>query len=151
MGEDFWHRGNSHIPRIGRMMGEKYDVGGAEFLRQRVVTYAEYEFVFPHLTSTLRGAGCYENGESYASRWLVSVQPPFCPYADRGTCSEFRMLSSFCDAIAGADPVGVADSRTRGRIGGFVNALVSGPCCVSCVGAFAQFGLLFPSIIVKVA
>merc|ERR1711865_565777 len=150
--EEFLQRAEAKIPRLGRMMGDTYDSDGADFLRQSVLTYAEYELHAPQLATSLRGEGCHENGKTAGNRWLTPVTPPFCPYADRGTCSEFRMLSGFCDAIARADPSafsGEADGRRR--FGGFVKALVSGPCCVSCVGAFAQFRLLFPGVVVSVA
>merc|ERR1712060_844701 len=132
-------------------MADKYISDGGEFIRQRVFTYAEYEFVSPDLAEPLRGTGNHENGRTYNSRWLTPVQPPFCPFADRGTCSEFRMLSSFCDLISFADPHSAGDSEARNKFTGFLRALVSGPCCVSCVGAFAQFSLLFPNIDIRIA
>mmetsp|Transcript_28243 Transcript_28243/g.93766 ORF Transcript_28243/g.93766 Transcript_28243/m.93766 type:complete len:502 (+) Transcript_28243:498-2003(+) len=149
--EDFLLRASGHVPRIGRMMADTYVADGADFLRQRVVTYAEFELRSPDLREPLRGSGCHENGRTYASSWIAPVRPPLCPYADRGTCSEFRMLASFCDAIAQADPQGTSSASGRAEISGFVRALVSGPCCVSCVGAFAQFRRLFPAVVVSVA
>mmetsp|Transcript_38118 Transcript_38118/g.88449 ORF Transcript_38118/g.88449 Transcript_38118/m.88449 type:complete len:154 (+) Transcript_38118:278-739(+) len=140
-----------HVPRVGRMMNDVYTFDGAEFSQQRVVTYAEFELASPGFARPLGGAGCHTNGPAYRSCWLHPVRPPFCPYADRGTCSEFRMLSSFCDMIGRADPQAFGSSDARVLITGFVRALVSGPCCVSCVGAFAQFHLLFPKVDVEVA
>ncbi|CAE8596980.1 unnamed protein product, partial [Polarella glacialis] len=147
---DFLRRAKAQIPRIGRMMAESFSSDGADFVRQRVLTYAEFEFTAPEFRVPLYGTGIYENGKSYSSHWLTPVQPPFCPFADRGTCSEFRMLAGFCNAIARADPRGAADAEARARITGQVCALVSGPCCVSCVGAFTQFLKLFPQVTVQV-
>merc|ERR1711972_547913 len=138
----FLNQAEKHIPRIGRMMAATYSSDGVDFIRQHVLTYAEYEFSSPDLAYPLRGAGNHENGRTCNSRWLTHVRPPFCPFADRGTCSEFRMLASFCDIIAFADPHGAGDSEARNKFTGYLRALVSGPCCVSCLGAFAQFSLL---------
>lgn len=148
---DFISRGQAEIPRLGRMMGDVYMSGGADFLRQRVLSYAEYTLTAPGAPLPVQGAGCYENGRAYASRWLTPVQPPFCPFADRGTCSEFRMLASLCDLLARADPRSAADEEGRKRFGGRLCVLVSGPSCVSCLGAFAQFRFLFPGILIQVA
>lgn len=148
--EDFMVRAKGHVLRMGRVMADVYTVDGADFLRQCVLTYAEFEFAAPG-AAPLRGAGCHTNGRADRSRWLSPTQPPFCPHADRRTCSEFRMLSSFCDMIARAEPRGTAHSEGRAQFTGSVRALVSGPCCVSCVGAFAQFRLLFPGIELQVA
>mmetsp|Transcript_38417 Transcript_38417/g.119460 ORF Transcript_38417/g.119460 Transcript_38417/m.119460 type:complete len:248 (+) Transcript_38417:152-895(+) len=149
--EAFLRRAEAQLPRVGRMMADTYRADGADFLRQRVLTYAEFEFTAPGLKATLRGKGTHENGRTAGSRWLVPVRPPFCPYADRGTCSEFRMLSGLCEAVARADPRGACDAEARARFAGLLRVLVSGPCCISCVGAFAQFRLLFPGIEVQLA
>eukprot|EP00811_Abedinium_folium_P002453 NODE_1224_length_2554_cov_4.608158.p1 GENE.NODE_1224_length_2554_cov_4.608158~~NODE_1224_length_2554_cov_4.608158.p1 ORF type:complete len:473 (+),score=72.33 NODE_1224_length_2554_cov_4.608158:1011-2429(+) len=149
--DEFLCRANAHVPRLGRMMADTYNSDGADFLRQRVLTYAEYEFVVPGVPSPLTGAGVHENGRTAGTRWLTPVQPPFCPYADRGTCSEFRMLAGFCEDLARSHPHVASDAKVRALVRGMVQVLVSGPCCVSCVGAFAQFRLLFPGIEVRVA
>mmetsp|Transcript_21889 Transcript_21889/g.49879 ORF Transcript_21889/g.49879 Transcript_21889/m.49879 type:complete len:238 (-) Transcript_21889:21-734(-) len=149
--DEFLLRAREHLPRIGRMMGEAYTSDGVDFVRQHVLTYAEYDFTVPSLPAPLRGAGLHANGCAYASRWLTAVRPPFCPNADRATCSEFRMLAGMCDFLAHADPQGAASADGRAQFTGLLQALVSGPCCVSCVGAFAQFRLLFQSIDVQVA
>jgi len=145
----FLSRAAEHV-RIGRAMGGAYS-DGVEFIRQRVVTYAEHGLSWPGLAQPLCGAGVHTNGRAHRSRWLVPVRPPFCPDADRGTCSEFRMLAALCDLVAHSDPQGVCDARVRAQVTGLLQALVSGPCCVSCIGAFAQFHILFPSVDVRVA
>eukprot|EP00747_Dinoflagellata_sp_TGD_P112627 gnl/TRDRNA2_/TRDRNA2_171521_c4_seq1.p1 gnl/TRDRNA2_/TRDRNA2_171521_c4~~gnl/TRDRNA2_/TRDRNA2_171521_c4_seq1.p1 ORF type:complete len:289 (-),score=38.68 gnl/TRDRNA2_/TRDRNA2_171521_c4_seq1:56-841(-) len=149
--EAFQRRACEQIPRLGRMMGEAFVVDGAAFVRTRVLTYAEYTFASPRLHVPLHGAGLHENGRAAEARWLTTVLPPFSPFADRGTCSEFRMLTSLCEALSLADPEGMANDASRREFTGFLKALVSGPCCVSCVGAVAQFVLLFPGINVQLA
>lgn len=148
----FLLRAREHVPHLGRAMGDAYSPGhgGAAFVRQRVLAYAEHDLAAPGLAAPLRGAGVHTNGRAHASRWLVPVRPPFHPRADRGTCGEFRMLAGLCDALAQADPRGAADAEARGRFTGSLQVLVSGPCCVSCSGAFAQFRVLFPGVDVRV-
>jgi len=147
----FLRRALDHIPRIGRMIGDRYSYDGIDFVRQRVMTYAEHELVLDSLRAPVRGSGTYENARTVGNRWLEPVQPPFCPHADRSTCSEFRMWSSICEMIECIEPRAVGDSIARKRITGSINALVSGPCCVSCIGAAAQFRLLFPNVIIFLA
>lgn len=148
----FHQRALQHMPRPGRMMGDLYSSHdcGPLFVRVRVMSYAEHDFNITDskgTTRSLRGEGVYENGKTAGTRWLVPVQPPSCPFADRGTCSEFRMLTAFCEALAreGWRP------GASGLVTGSLVVWVSGPCCVSCVGAVAQFRLLLPGIDVRLA
>lgn len=150
--DNFYNRALQHMPRPGRMMGDLYSSHGCGplFVRVRVLSYAEYEFRFPGragVAGSLRGKGVYENGQTAGTRWLVPVQPPSCPFADRGTCSEFRMLTALCEGLARAG-LGPGSGQF---VTGSLAVWVSGPCCVSCVGAVAQFKLLFPGIGVRLA
>merc|ERR1719161_3347440 len=101
----------------------------------------------PGRSTPVSGSGLHQNGRSAGSLWFQAHVPPFSERADRTTCSEFRMLTSICEEIA---RTGAVDSEaTRAACTGSLKVLVNASCCVSCVGAVAQFRLLFPAVVVS--
>merc|ERR1719387_660456 len=113
----FLERALERVPKVGRMMGEEYASAGATFIRQRVLSYEEHVFRVPGREASLRGDGVHENGRAAPTLWLTPVQPPGCPFADRGTCSEFRMLTGFCEALAREAPAAAGDAEGRRGFG----------------------------------
>lgn len=144
---DFLRRGVAAIPKLSRMMEEPEQAGASAFVKQHVLSYAEYSIEVPGRAGPVCGSGLHQNGKSAGSFWFQAHVPPFSERADRTTCSEFRMLTSICDELARAGDIG--SEAARASCTGSLKVLVNASCCVSCVGAVAQFRLLFPRIAVS--
>jgi len=69
---------------------------------------------------------------------------------DRRFCSEFCLLEDVCTALQRAG-THLSSDPERLRVLGLVQVYVSGPPCLSCVGAFRQFQLLLPRVDLRIA
>jgi hypothetical protein len=146
--EEFCRRSLSEgwIPKIGRLTGVLERSPGVTWVRTRVVSHVQYD---------LRGLGMHLHGEEAAenayhgevlgdSRWLRAVTPPFNPFADRRTCSEFRFFDRIIEALSRA---GLAsDDEVRSKVEGYITIHINCAPCVSCIGVVRQFQLLFKGV-----
>lgn len=146
----FRERATPFIPRLGRLTSEVPRGEGVSWMRTRVVNYWEYNLEWPG--GRLQGA---ENGENALherardSRWLRAVTPPFNPFADRRTCSEFRSFDRLLEELSRAGTS--ADENLRGRVSGCIMMLINAPPCVSCIGVMQQFQLLYPRVVLHIS
>eukprot|EP00747_Dinoflagellata_sp_TGD_P124762 gnl/TRDRNA2_/TRDRNA2_174050_c3_seq1.p1 gnl/TRDRNA2_/TRDRNA2_174050_c3~~gnl/TRDRNA2_/TRDRNA2_174050_c3_seq1.p1 ORF type:complete len:437 (+),score=64.00 gnl/TRDRNA2_/TRDRNA2_174050_c3_seq1:500-1810(+) len=90
------------------------------------------------------GENAYHGEVTGDSRWLRATTPPFNPFADRRTCSEFRSFDRLLDGLAAEGMA--ADVSVRSCVYGHISLLINAPPCVSCIGVVRQFQLLFPNV-----
>lgn len=151
--EDFCQRSldEGWIPKIGRLTGVIQRSPGVTWFRTRVVSHVQYELKGPG--GQLRGEESAENayhGEVHGdSRWLRAVTPPFNPFADRRTCSEFRFFDRLLDALSRASMA--SDAVVRAKVEGHITIRINAPPCVSCIGVVRQFQLLFPGVALRIS
>lgn len=116
-----------------------------------MVNYWECELELPgvfrlHLAEVGENA-CH--GDVVAdSRWLRAVTPPFNPFADRRTCSEFRSFDRLLEHLAQQQ---ACASHERTLLRGRIEMLINAPPCVSCIGVLRQFQLLYPNVVLQVS
>mmetsp|Transcript_79125 Transcript_79125/g.140048 ORF Transcript_79125/g.140048 Transcript_79125/m.140048 type:complete len:281 (+) Transcript_79125:295-1137(+) len=151
--EDFCLRAlqDGWIPRLGRLVSILERGPGVTWIRTRVVSYVVYDLQGPGVE--LQGEEAAENayhGEVLRdSRWLRAVTPPFNPFADRRTCSEFRFFDRLIELLAHA---GVAsDPVKRAQVRGHITIQINAPPCVSCIGVIRQFQMLFPGVMMRIS
>lgn len=115
----------------------------------KVFGYAEYNLERP---IALTGSCLCENGLSNPAashpRWLCPTRLPINAYVDRELCAEFQALEATCETISGALRAG--DAASRAEVRGTFQLIVSGACCISCVGAVRQFQLIWPGLSIAV-
>lgn len=151
--EDFCQRSivEGWIPKIGRLTGAIERGAGITWIRTRVVSHVQYELKAPGVQ--IQGEEAAENayhGEVLGdSRWLRAVTPPFNPFADRRTCSEFRFFDRVIEALSRA---GLAsDPTVRAQVEGYITIHINFPPCVSCIGVVRQFQLLFKGVTLRMS
>jgi len=153
---DFKQRAVLRIRSLSDAPGGERPVGlgGAGLDTTRVFAYAEYVFGSPlvdgHLFSECGFRGCQRtvakrsaDGPRRPSSILRAFRLPNSAKVDRKLCAEFQVLSELCSLFSGAEektPPG--ESHLVGVLSLFTT---TSPCC-SCLGALAQFRLLFPEV-----
>lgn len=130
----FRERALAFVPRLGRLTCEVPRGEGVSWMRTRVVNYWEYTLEWPggRLQAAEVGENALHGDVARDSRWLRAVTPPFNPFADRRTCSEFRSFDRLLEELARAGTS--ADESSRGRVSGCIMMLINAPPCVSCIG-----------------
>eukprot|EP00418_Pyrodinium_bahamense_P096493 CAMPEP_0179032778 /NCGR_PEP_ID=MMETSP0796-20121207/11760_1 /TAXON_ID=73915 /ORGANISM="Pyrodinium bahamense, Strain pbaha01" /LENGTH=220 /DNA_ID=CAMNT_0020729009 /DNA_START=538 /DNA_END=1200 /DNA_ORIENTATION=+ len=110
--------------------------------------YAEYDVEVG--SGPLAGALLRENGLRGPSgpppRWLRATALPISAFVNRELCAEFQLLEATCEALARALAGSGYHESSRAQVHGSMQVLVTGASCMSCVGAFRQFQLLWPGI-----
>jgi len=145
-------------------------------VHKRVFCYAEYQVeglgaVYPYRDRLLRENGL-QRGQQRPSRqrWITEFMLPINHLVDRSLCAEFVLLEDLAERLAATAVAGPAGGSLGGGgsggspcsgsggslCGGGASAVavqvwVSGSSCLSCVAAFRQFQLLFPSVTLEVA
>merc|ERR1711862_871925 len=89
------------IPKIGRMMNVIEHSPGIKWLRTRVVSHVQYDLygLGVRLTGEEVAENAYHKEVFRNSRWLRATTPPFNPFADRRTCSEFCFFDKVIEAL----------------------------------------------------
>lgn len=89
--------------------------------------------------SFLRESGC--RGPGLADRTLQAMPLPNSRHVDRSSGAEFHCFSELCRLLA---------SFTGRQVFGVVSLCTSTSPCLSCVGTFRQFQVLYPDINIDV-